>query len=98
DAGDLPPALRQPDRVRPFTAAGVQRGAGRAVGDDLDQTLVGWPAPERIGRSVSLVPELLGEHHVEVGQVVLMWHATTLPQNSPPSDGSPHRVTDPRAE
>ena len=94
NGGDLPAVRRQPDRVRPLPTADVQGRARSAIGDVLDQALVGLPAPERLGRPVPLVPELLSEHHVDIGQLVLMCHAITLPQILGPRDGFSRRVTD----
>lgn len=58
DAGDVPPAEGQPDRVVALTAAEVQRGAGSEVFGFLHHQRVGIAAPLRRAAAVEVLPEL----------------------------------------
>ena len=67
DAGDGPAPAGEPDGVGALAAADVHRGAGRQVGDLLDQPPVRLAGPDALGGGVAVVPVLLGEHLTQVG-------------------------------
>ena len=59
-SGDVPPPLREPDRVGTFAASDVEHGTGRGVRHLGDQRSVGLAAPHPVGVGVALVPHCGG--------------------------------------
>ena len=62
DGSHAPALPGEPDRIAPFAAAEVQRGARTQATDDVDQDGVGPPALHAFAPAVTVLSEALGLH------------------------------------